>query len=409
MARPSGVTPRSVTVRLTNSAERWVRKEHPWLYAESIRSHSRPGQAGDLAVIFDRHRKLLALGLWDPDSPIRVRVLHRGGPRPVDRTFFAERLRTAAEKRAHLAGEGTTGWRVANGESDGLPGLVVDRYEGTVVLKLYTAAWLPHLPEVLAALGESLAPERVVARTARAIAAVCAERAGLRDGDVLAGPPLDAPIVFREAGLALRCDPARGQKTGWFLDQRENRARVGALAQGRNVLDAFAYTGGFSLHAARGGAARVLSLDASRIALDESLANFALNRADPQVARCAHELAQGDAFEELPRLAAAGRRFELVVVDPPALTRTQADVAGALHAYARLAESAARLLAPGADLVMASCSARVDADALAGAVRQGAARAGRRLRERERTAHACDHPVGFPEAAYLKCLFLRAE
>ncbi len=216
-------------------------------------------------------------------------------------------------------------------------------------------------------------------------------------------------MVFRERGLALRCDPARGQKTGFFLDQRDNRARVAELARGKSVLDAFSYTGGFSLSAARGGATRVLSLDASRVALEEARANFALNRGHPAVASCAHETAHGDAFDELARLGAAGRRFDLIVLDPPALARTQADVAGALHAYARLAELGARLLADGADFVMASCSARIGANELAAAVHAGSARAGRRLRELERSAHACDHPVRFPEGAYLKCLFLRAE
>ena len=401
--------PPSVTVRLTNSAERWVRKEHPWLYAESIRSQSREGAAGDLAVIFDRHRKLLALGLFDPDSPIRIRVLHRGSPRPIDREFFAERLRDAAALRAHLPAEDTTGYRIANGESDGLPGLVVDRYERTCVLKLYTAAWLPHLDEVLAAVTRELGPERVVLRLARSIAGACEERAGLRDGDVLAGAPLDGPIVFRELGLALRCDPARGQKTGFFLDQRENRARVGARAAGKSVLDAFAYTGGFSLHAARGGAARVLSLDASLIALDEARANFARNRDVPAIARCAHEVAHGDAFDELARLRDARRRFDLVVLDPPALAHRKEDVAGALRAYARLGELGSSLLGRGAELVAASCSARVDADALAAALHAGAARAGRRLSELERHAHASDHPARFPESAYLKSLFLRVE
>jgi 23S rRNA (cytosine1962-C5)-methyltransferase len=401
------MAPGTVSVRLTNSSERWVRKEHPWLYAEAVRSQSRDGACGDLAVIFDHHGKQMALGLWDPDSPIRIRVLHRGGPRAIDRAFFAERLRAAESLRAPLAREDTTAWRVVNGESDGLPGLVVDRYERTLVLKLYTAAWLPWLTEVQAALAESLAPERVVLRFARAIAAACAERSGLHDGDVLAGPPLDGPIVFRERGLSLRCDPVHGQKTGFFLDQRENRARVGALAGGRSVLDAFCYTGGFSLSAARGGATRVLSLDASRVALEECVANFALNRADPNVARCAHALVHGGALEELPRLVEAGQRFGLVVLDPPAFARTQSDVPGALRAYARLAELAAQLLERGGDLVMASCSARVDADALSQAIHSGTARAGRDFRERERTAHALDHPIGFPEAAYLKCIYLR--
>ena len=385
-----------------------MRKEHPWLYAESIRSQSRAGAPGDLAVIFDRHRKLLALGLYDPDSPIRIRILHRGGPRAIDREFFAERLREAAALRAGLEREGTTAWRLVNGESDGLPGLVVDRYERSCVLKLYTAAWQPHLAELCAALESVLAPERVVLRLARAIAGACAER-GLVDGTVLAGPPLDEPVVYRELGLRLRCDPARGQKTGAFLDQRENRARVAARARGKSVLDAFCYTGGFSLHAARGGATRVLSLDASAIALDEARANFAANRDVPEVARCAHALAHGDAFRELALLAEAGRRFDLVVLDPPALARRKDDLPQALQAYARLAELGARLVERGGELVAASCSARVDVDVLAQALHRGAARAGRTLREEERTAHALDHPVRFPEGAYLKCLFTRVE
>jgi 23S rRNA (cytosine1962-C5)-methyltransferase len=395
-------------VRLTRSAERWVRKQHPWLYAESIRAQSRAGESGDLAVIHDHDRRQMALGLYDPDSPIRIRVLHRGGSRPIDRGFFAERLRAAAALRAHLPAEGTTGFRLANGESEGLPGLVVDRYETTCVVKLYTAAWLPHLAEVQAALEDVVGPERVVLRLSRAIAPLVAARAGLADGALLAGPPLAEPLLFRECGLTVRCDPARGQKTGWFLDQRENRARVGQRAAGKTVLDAFSYTGGFALHAARGGAAAVTSLDASRIALDEARANFALNRADPRVAACRHETVQGDAFAELARLAEAGRRFALVVLDPPALAHAKGDVPGALHAYARLAELGTRLLAPNAQLVAASCSARVDAEALAEAVRVGAARAGSALVEEERSAHAVDHPSSFPEGAYLKCLFLRA-
>ena len=395
-------------MRLTRSAERWVRKEHPWLYPESIRAQSRAGESGDLAVIYDHDRKPMALGLYDPESPIRIRVLHRGGSRPIDQAFFAERLRAAAALRAHLPGEGTTGYRLASGESDGLPGLVVDRYGETCVVKLYSAAWLPHLPAVQAALDEVAAPERVVLRLARAIAPQVETRSGLADGALLSGAPLAEPLVFRECGLFVRCDPVRGQKTGWFLDQRENRARVGRRAAGRTVLDAFSYTGGFALHAAHGGAAAVTSLDASRIALDEARANFALNREDPRVAACRHETVHGDAFGELARLAEAGRRFELVVLDPPALAHAKDDVPGALHAYARLAELGARLLAPGGELVAASCSARVDADALAESVRTGAARAGRALVEEERSAHGVDHPIAFPEASYLKCLFLRA-
>jgi len=382
--------------------------EHPWLYAESIRSASRAGRAGDLAVIFDHKRELLALGLWDPDSPIRIRVLHRGKPRPIDRSFFAERLRDAMALRAELPDQGTTGFRVVNGESDGLPGLVLDRYETTFVLKLYTTAWLPHLPEVLAAIDEVLAPERVVLRLARAIAELTEKRAGLKEGAILAGTDLPGPLVFRENGLRFRCDPVRGQKTGFFLDQRENRARVGGLARGKRVLNAFSYTGGFSLYAARGGAASVVSLDSSRAALDEARENFALNADVPEVARAKHECVCEDAWSALARFAGERRRFELVVVDPPAFAKAKREIGAALSAYEKLAELACALLAPGGELVMASCSARIDAGALAKAIQAGAAGAGRRLDERLRTAHASDHPVRFPEGAYLKCIWLRA-
>lgn len=381
--------------------------EHPWLYAESIRSASRAGEAGDLAVIFDHKRELLALGLWDPDSPIRIRVLHRGKPRPIDRDFFAERLRGALAGRAGLVEQGTTGFRVVNGESDGLPGLVLDRYETTLVLKIYTTAWLPHLPEVLAAIAEVLTPERVVLRLARAIAELTAERTGLAEGAILAGTPLDGPVVFRENGLRFRCDPVRGQKTGFFLDQRENRARVGALAGGKRVLNAFSYTGGFSLYAARGGATHVVSLDSSRAALDEARENFALNADVPEVARTLHECICEDAWTALARLAREGRCFELVVVDPPAFAKAKREIGAALSAYEKLAELACALLSPGGELVMASCSARIDAGALAKSIHAGAARARRPLEEWQRTAHAADHPVRFPEGAYLKCIWLR--
>ena len=382
--------------------------EHPWLYAESIRSASRAGEAGDLAVIFDHKHRLLALGLWDPDSPIRIRVLHRGKPRPIDRTFFAERLRDALAIRAPLGDQGTTGFRVVNGESDALPGLVLDRYETTLVLKLYSAAWLPHLAELRAALEQVLTPARIVLRLARAIGRACEERAGLVDGAILAGPALDGPIIFRENGLRFRCDPVHGQKTGFFLDQRENRARFGPLARGKSVMNAFSYTGGFSLYAARGGAASVVSLDSSRAALDEARENFALNADLPEVAHASHECVCEDAFRALARFGAERRRFELVVIDPPAFAKAKSEVGSALSAYAKLAELACAVLAPQGELVMASCSARVDADALARAIQSGAARAGRKLAEWLRTAHALDHPVRFPEGAYLKCLWLRA-
>ena len=392
---------RNLTVRLTHSAERIVRLEHPWLYAESLREVPSSGAAGDLAVLYDHDRQVFALGLYDPESPIRVRVLWRGKPRTIDTAFFVERVRAAAALRDPLHTTDTTGFRVVNGESDGLPGAIVDRYGDTLVLKLYTAAWLPWLSELVPALATALAPARIVLRVARAVAEVFETRAGLRDGVVVHGEPIVAPIEFRELGLRFLIDPRRGQKTGFFLDQRENRARVGARARGKSVLDTFAYMGAFSLHAARGGARHVTSIDASGPALAALRETFALN------GQREAEVVQGDAFEVLERFARAGRRFDLVVLDPPFFARRAEELPRALVAYTRLAELGLRLVEPGGELVFASCSARVTVDELAQALRGAADRTGRAAEERLRTGHALDHPATFPEAHYLKCIYAR--
>lgn len=408
---PSG-SGRNVTLRVDRSGERALRKGHPWLFADAIRDQSHSGRAGDFAVIFDRRRNFLALGLYDPESPIRVRILHRGKPTPVDEAFFARRLAELAALRASLFGrnDATTAYRLVNGENEGMPGLIVDRYANTLVVKLYTTAWLPHLRSVLRPLSRLAEAERVVLRWSRGAAHVverCGE-VGLRDGALLDGLPLDGPVVFQENGLRFECDPRRGQKTGFFLDQRDNRARVEARAGGKHVLNTFAYTGGFSLYAARGGAKSVVSLDASAPALQAALRNFQLNQEVPGLAGLQHETIAADAFRTLGELAAAGRSFDLVVVDPPSFASRQADVAHALSAYARLTRLALAVLRPGGELVFASCSARVAAEDFFACVHREARRAGRPLDELERSAHAADHPVGFDQGAYLKCIFASA-
>ena len=404
-----GPDPRNLTLRVDRSAERALRKGHPWLFADGIRQQSHEGSAGDFAVVFDRRRNFLAIGLYDPDSPIRVRVLHSGKPTPIDEAFFAARLAALASVRAKLfAGRpDTDGYRLVNGENEGMPGLVVDHYAGTLVLKLYTSAWLPHLRTVLQQLLRLRQAERAIVRWSRA-AAAAGGVAGLPDGALVYGPELTAPLRFRENGLLFECDPRRGQKTGFFLDQRDNRARVEKLAEGRSVLNVFSYTGGFSLYAARGGATSVVSLDASEPALQVAKRNFALNSHVAPVARAQHEIVNADAFRALAELAAEQRSFDLVIVDPPSFARRQADVPAALAAYARLLKLAMRVLRPAGTLVFASCSARVAAEDFFHCIHREARRLGRPLREIERTGHPADHPVGFPEGAYLKCLFADA-
>jgi 23S rRNA (cytosine1962-C5)-methyltransferase len=403
-----GPAARHVAVRVTPEAERALRRGHPWLFAQAIRGRSHDGNPGDLAVVFDRRRRFLAVGLYDPGSPIRVRVLQRGKPATIDRDWLRARLAAAAQLRAPLPTAGTTGYRLVHGENDGLPGLVVDRYDRTLVLKLYTPAWVPHLRDVLPALADVLPAERLVLRLGRAMEAQPRRLYGLSDGAILSGPDLDGPAVFRENGLRFEVDPVHGQKTGFYLDQRDNRARVERLAAGKTVLNAFAYTGGFSVYAARGGARAIVSLDVSRPALAVAARNLALNRDQPSVVMAEHELLAGDAFQALARLGQSGRRFDLVILDPPAFARKQEQVARALAAYAQLTRLGLGVLRPGGTLVQASCSSPVGAEPFFATVNQAATQAGRPLREIERTGHPLDHPVGFREGAYLKCLFATA-
>ncbi len=397
-----------IKLRVSNSAESNLRRGHPWLFNERIQSESHAGQAGDLAVVFDRKREFLALGLYDPHSPIRMRALRFHKPGPVDCAFFAERIATALARRQALLATETDGYRMIHGESDGMPGFVADRYADTAVVKLYSHAWIPHLHTCLTSLLTQQPFARVVLRLSRQLSAQPESLYGLDDGLLLTGILPDQPLTFLENGLRFEVDPVHGQKTGFFLDQRDNRARVETLAEGCRVLNVFSYNGGFSLYAARGGAREVWSLDQSRPALEAAERCFHLNRNFPGVAAAGHELVEGDAFQQLSKLAQRGEQFDLIIIDPPSFARRRAQVEGALEAYARLTRLGLALLRPGGRIVLASCSNPVHPDAFRQTVCAAAARVGRPLRELEETNHAIDHPLDFVESRYLKCLFAKA-
>ena len=391
---------------MTPDALRRVRSGHPWLFDHSITSVSHPGSPGDLAVVFDEQRRFAAIGLFDPASPIRVKLLHHGKPTGIDGAFWLERLRTALQRRQALLDRGdTTGMRLVNGENDGMPGMVIDRYDRTLVMKLYSTAWVPHLADVVPAVEQVFRPEAMVLRLARSLDPAALH--GLEEGDALLGLPPDGPVAFTEHGLWFEADVVRGQKTGHFLDQRENRAIVRRAAAGAEVLDVFASTGGFTVHAAAGGAASVTAIDLSAPTLAVAERNLALNHHLPEVAACRFDAVVGDAFREMERLARNGRRFDIVVVDPPSFAQRNHETQRALAAYGRLTTHALRLLRPDGLLVQCSCSSRVTADDFHATVARAASSAGRPLSNPRRTAHADDHPVGFPEGAYLKAVFAR--
>jgi 23S rRNA (cytosine1962-C5)-methyltransferase len=398
------VLPR-LRLRVTAVAETILRSGHPWLFAESVRSQNREGEPGELAVVYDRENKFLAVGLFDPDSPIRLRVLHSGKPETINREWWLARLDEALARRSKLFDANTTGFRWINGESDGWPGLVMDRYDRTLVLKLYTAGWLPWLEVITELVTERLQPERIVLRLSRNIQKTAVEKFGRADASVLHGPRVEGPILFLESGLRFEADVLRGQKTGFFLDQRENRRRVETLARGRSVLNAFSFSGGFSLYAARGGARSGTDLDISAHALAAARRSFALNQSDPMIAACPHESVQADAFKWLD--GRQDRRFDLVILDPPSLARRESERAGAVRAYEQLAGAGIKLLERGGILLTCSCSAHVTAEEFFFAVRRAAGNSKREFAELQTTRHCPDHPATFPEAEYLKGIYLK--
>jgi 23S rRNA (cytosine1962-C5)-methyltransferase len=393
-------------LRITAAAENRVRAGHPWIFGDSVREQNRDGAAGELAVIFDRQDKFFAVGFFDPDSPIRVRVLHVGKPQTLDAVWWQKQFDTAISRRAGLFDAHTTGYRLINGESDGWPGLILDRYDRTFVVKLYTTAWLPMLSQITAMISEQLQPEQIILRLSRNIQSAAGKFVQpKKDGQILFGSSSSDAVVFFENGIRFEADVVRGQKTGFFLDQRENRHAVGQLARGRDVLNAFSFSGGFSLYAARGGAKSVTDIDISAHALAAAERNFQLNSADAKIALCRREAVQANVFEWL----AGGdpRKFGLIILDPPSLAKRETERAGAIRAYAKLAENGIRRLARDGILVACSCSAHVSAEEFFGAVRSAAADSGRRFTEMKTTRHAPDHPATFKEAEYLKGIFLK--
>ncbi len=400
---------KNISMRVKGAAERALRQGHPWVYEDSIIKQSHLGSSGDLAVIYDRNKNnFLAVGLYDPLSPIRVKVLHALQPIRINQGFFADKLRAAQAKRQALINTETTGYRLVYGESDGFPALVLDRYGDTLALKLYTSAWIPHLRALIPALQESIIFDSLVLRLSRALQSDqmnIAKLYGLRDGQQLVGEGQSGTVQFVENGLLFQADVVKGHKTGFFFDQRDNRQKVRELAKGQRVLDVFCYSGGFSVYALAGGARSVTALDISEPALEALKINVENNGFDPAKV----DVIAADAFAGMRQLIASNRKFNLVIVDPPAFANSRASMRNAVLAYRRLVEMALRLVANDGVLVMASCSSRINAEMFFQLVTRSATVAGYELDEIARTSQALDHPIGFPEAEYLKALFARVK
>lgn len=404
---------------LQKDLARHLRAGHPWVFRKAVERAPRGLPAGAIVDVVEGER-FVARGYYDPHSAIAVRVLTRDAAEAIDAAFWRNRAQRALALRRDLV-RGTTGYRVVHGEADGLPGVVADRYDRWIVLKLYSAGLTPHRGAIVEALRDAVA-RPPVARADDADGPRDAPLAGIfgRDeiaqddeggvapaqGKVLWGAAPPERIAIDEQGMRLLVDVRRGQKTGTFLDQRENRRLVRELARGRALaLNCFSYTGGFSVAAALGGARRVVSVDLDADAIGLARDNFAENGLEPS----GHEFLVDDAFEALARARRDGRRFDLVVCDPPAFAKSQRAVEAALAGYASLNRAALGVLAPGGLLVTASCSARVSAEQFHDAVREAAFKARVDLQLVAERRQPPDHPISpqFREGRYLKLLVYR--
>lgn len=385
-------------VTLQPGRERPVRAGHPWIFSRAIAAGLEDVEPGEPVEVRSAGGAFVAAGYANPKTTIAVRVLtleeEEVGPplvrRRIDEALALRRATLPPELGAH---------RIVNGEGDRLPGVVADRYGEFVVCQFLTAGAARLAPAVVEALQQTLAPAGIYERSE---GGVRAEEGIPGARGVLAGAEPPARLVIDENGARYLVDVLHGQKTGFFLDQREGRARVRALAAGRQVLNTFAYTGGFAVAAGLGGAARVVSVESSRAALELADAAWTANGLDPAAA----EFVQADVFEYLH---GTRTRFDLVVLDPPPFVRRRRDVDAGLRGYRDVNLQAFRHLAPGGWLFTSSCSQHLSRAAFRDVVAAAAADAGRQPVIIAELGHPPDHPVALahPEGEYLKSLVLR--
>ena len=398
----SNYTPKNLAVKLTSKGEQHVMKNHPWVFSNSIEKISKDPKTGDLAIIFGRKKnKVVGIGLYDSDSPIRIKMIHTSSEKAVvNETFFHKKIEKAYQKRNTLLLTNTNSYRLIFGENDGFPSFIADVYDTVLVVKLYSEIWLPFLETILKSLQEVSKAETIVIRLSRNVQK--STNHNLKDGDVVYGVLENEVVEFVEHNVNFSANVIKGHKTGYFLDHRANRKRVGEFSKNKTVLDVFSYAGGFSVHALYNEAKEVTSLDISKQALEIAVENGKLNEYSG-----VHKTIAGDAFEELRKLIQNKITFDVVVIDPPSFAKQASEIELAKKKYAQLARLGAKLTARKGLLVLASCSSRVVADDFFDINEDVLESGKRRFKTELKTYHDSDHPIGFPEGAYLKCAYYR--
>ena len=406
-----------VKLELQKDLARHLRGGHPWVYKRAV-ERPPPGLAAGAIVDVTAEGKFVARGYYDPLGAVRVRVLTRDPAEAIGPVFWRRRLAHAVALRrayAPFASGDTDCVRLVHGENDGLPGVVIDLYGRFAVLKLYSAGLTPYRPQILDALRGEVALDGIYGRDEPAAAASASSdeeeepeegEAPPSKGQVLWGAEPPDPIVVRENGMQIAVDVRAGQKTGYFLDQRENRFALRRFARGRmRALNCFSYTGGFSVSAALGGAREVISVDRDAGAIALARKNFELNGLPPEK----HGFVASDVLDYLAARRDDRTRFDLIVLDPPSFAKTQKAVPAALDGYASLHRAALGVLSPGGILATASCSARVSPDEFVSSIREACAKTHTDLTLLEERRQPPDHPVllAFPEGRYLKFFVFR--
>lgn len=375
-------------------ARRWD-AGHPWIYRSDVTR--RPDGDAGVARVADQRGKPIGVALWSPRSEISLRLLDRDADARIDETWWRTRIAGAIARRTGLS-DHANAYRLVHGEGDGLPSLVVDRYDRWLVVQLMSAGLERYRGEIVSALAELVKPEGILARNDVSLRV----KEGLETKVELLTGSVPEEIEVHEHGVRYLAAPWRGQKTGAFLDQRENRALVGRVARGRG-LDCFSYHGSFALHLAR-GAEHVVALDASAQALARAEENFRRN------GFANGSFVEANAFEYLKARERAGDRFDTIVLDPPAFAKTKAALPGALRGYKEINLRAMRLLAPGGLLFTASCSFHLTKPLFLEMLESAAADSGRRIALREIRGQPQDHPevLTIPETGYIKGALLEA-
>ena len=385
-------------VRLRKKLRRYILRGHPWIFDGGIEPDTRL-QPGELVKVVDE-QGAFALAYADPKSPIRLRVLDMHPNASVDGGWLHYRAKRAASRRQQdprLAD--TNALRLIHGEADALPGLVVDSYAGHGIALLdgpgAEALWAPLVEDLRRGLSDAGYPLKSLA-----MRRVGRERKWI-------GPPPAEDVRIREGEATMEVDLRRGQKTGLFLDQRENRRLVGQRSAGLRVLNLFSYTGGFSLAAALGGATKTTTVDIAAPAVEAAKRNFVLSGLAPNE----HEFVAADVFDFLDKSVSAGRSFDLVICDPPSFASSEKALKKGLKAYRRVNEQALRVVAPGGVFCSASCSSHVTSTHMLDVLADASADAKRDLVVTEERGAASDHPVrpGFPEGRYLSFFLCAVE